>query len=82
MTIDDAIAELTALISAASPESVVRVTRLSDAEATIRAYAPADREDAIKAATQEVSLGLLTSDGLDVQVLVYDIAISLPPEQA
>ncbi|MEI7769299.1 MAG: hypothetical protein WCI67_04885 [Chloroflexales bacterium] len=81
MTLDEAIAELTGRISAVSPGSVVRVTRVSAEEATIRAYAPADYEAAIKAATQELTLQLLTSEGLDVQVLVYDIATSLPPDK-
>ena len=46
------------------------------------AYAPATDESAIKAATADMTLNLLTEQGLDVQVLVYDIATSLPPEQA
>jgi hypothetical protein len=29
-----------------------------------------------------MTLNLLTERGLDVQVLVYDIATSLPPDQA
>jgi len=81
MTIDDAIADLTARIISASPDAVVRVKRRSDEEATIRVYAPADHEEAIKSATQEQTLSLLTGEGLDVQVLVYDIATSLPPDQ-
>lgn len=55
--------------------------RRSDEEATIRVYAPADHESAIKEASQEITLSLLTNDGLDVQVLVYDIATSLPPSE-
>jgi hypothetical protein len=81
MTLDDAIANLTARIKEASPEAVLRVKRRNDEEATIRAYAPADHESAIKEATQEMTLSLLTSDSLDVQVLVYDIATSLPPSE-
>ena len=81
MTIDEAIADLTARIASASSEAVVRVKRRSAEEATIRVYAPAEHEDAIKSATQEQTLSLLTGEGLDVQVLVYDIATSLPPEQ-
>jgi hypothetical protein len=81
MTIDDAIADLTARIKGASPDAVIRVKRRSAEEAAIRVYAPADHEDAIKSATQEQTLGLLTGEGLDVQVLVYDIATSLPPDQ-
>jgi len=81
MTLDEAIAELSRRITAASPEAVVRVTRVSDEEASLRAYAPAADEGAIKQATQDYTLQLLTGDGLDVQVLVYDIATSLPPEE-
>jgi hypothetical protein len=81
MTIDEAIADLTARIKEASPDAVIRVKRRSDEEAAIRVYAPADHEDAVKSATQEQTLSLLTGEGLDVQVLVYDIATSLPPDQ-
>ena len=81
MTIDEAITDLTARITSASPDAVIRVKRRSAEEAAIRVYAPADHEDAIKSATQEQTLSLLTGEGLDVQVLVYDIATSLPPEQ-
>jgi hypothetical protein len=81
MTVDDAIADLTGRIKNASPEAVIRVKRRSSEEASIRVYAPVDHEGAIKAATQEITLSLLTSEGLDVQVLVYDIATSLPPAE-
>lgn len=81
MTIDDAIADLTARINEASPNAVIRVKRRSAEEASIRVYAPAEHEEAVKSATQEHTLRLLTEDGLDVQVLVYDIATSLPPDQ-
>jgi hypothetical protein len=81
MTLDEAIGELSRRITAASSGAVIRVTRVSSEEATVRAYAPAGDEAAIKAATQDLTLQLLTSDGLDVQVLVYDIATSLPPEE-
>ncbi|MEI8306901.1 MAG: hypothetical protein WCF99_07505 [Chloroflexales bacterium] len=80
MTLDEAIAELSRKISAASSGSVVRVTRLSGEEATIRAYAPTSDEGAIKEATHELTFQLLTGEGLDVQVLVYDIVTSLPPD--
>jgi len=81
MTIDDAIASLIDRIKAASADAVIRVKRRSDEEAAIRVYAPVDHENTIKAATQEMTLSLLTADGLDVQVLVYDIATSLPPSE-
>ncbi|NTW02433.1 MAG: hypothetical protein HGA19_14330 [Oscillochloris sp.] len=81
MTLDEAIADLTRRISAASPTSVVRITRVSGDEASIRAYAPTTDETAIKEATNNMMLQLLTAEGLDVQVLVYDIATSLPPDE-
>jgi hypothetical protein len=81
MTLDEAIAELTRRISAASPGSVVRVTRVSAEEASLRAYAPTADEGAVKEATQDFTLQLLIGEGLDVQVIVYDIATSLPPDE-
>jgi hypothetical protein len=82
MTIDEAISELTSRILDVCPTAVVRVKKRSSEEATMRAYAPADAEQAIKAATSDMTLNLLTERGLDVQVLVYDVATSLPPDQA
>ena len=81
MTIDDAIIDLTERVKSVYAESVIRVKKRSADEATMRVYAPADQEAAIKAATQDITLSLLTGESLDVQVLVYDIATSLPPAQ-
>jgi hypothetical protein len=81
MTIDEAIKSLTTTIQNASPDAVIRIQRRSPDSISIRAYAPADHERPIKDATQEMTLNLLIQDGLDVQVLVYDIATSLPPDQ-
>jgi hypothetical protein len=79
VTIDEAIADLIAQIQTVAPEAVIRVQRRSNEEAAIRAYAGADYAEAIRAATQGITLSLL-NEGLDVQVLTYDIATSLPPE--
>lgn len=81
MAIDDAISDLTAAITQASPSAVVRIKRRSADEASIRVYAPVDDEASIKAATQDTTLRLLTEEGLDIQVLVYDITTSLPPSE-
>ncbi|RRR67168.1 MAG: hypothetical protein EI684_19375 [Candidatus Viridilinea halotolerans] len=81
MTIEEAIADISQRVQAASAAAVLRITRVSEEEASIRAYAPAGDEAAIKAATLDYTIQLLTSDGLDVQVLVYDVATSLPPEE-
>jgi hypothetical protein len=81
MTLDEAINDLRSKISAVYPETVIRVMRVGDDEARIRAYAPAEFEEPIKDATRDQTITLLTSEGLDVQVFVYDIATSLPPEE-
>jgi hypothetical protein len=81
MTLEEAITEISGRVRAASPEAVLRIARASDEEASIRAYAPAGTETAIKEATHDYTIELLTGEGLDVQVLVYDIATSLPPEE-
>lgn len=80
MPIDDAIADLTGRIQAVSPDAVIRVKKRNAEEATIRVYAPAEHETQIKESVQPITLTLLTGEGLDVQVLVYDIATSLPKE--
>jgi hypothetical protein len=79
MTLDEAIADLTNRIKNVSPEAVIRVQRRSAEEAAISAYAPGNRENEIKAATEEITLNLLVSEGLDVQVIVYDTLSSSPP---
>lgn len=80
MTLDDAIADLQTRIMAVCPSAVIRITRVSPEEARVRAYAPADAADPIRDATRERTIELLTSEGLDLQVLPYDIATDLPPE--
>lgn len=81
MTLEEAIADLTAKIAAISPEAVIRVTRASNEEAAIRAYAPLEDEAAIKSATTEQTITLMMEEGLDIQVFVYDITTSLPNEE-
>lgn len=81
MTLEEAIADLKNSIAAVSPDAVIRVLRVEDG-ATIRAYAPAEHESAIKEATRDKTIALFTNDGLDVQVIFYDVATDLPPEEA
>ncbi len=81
MTLDEAIEDIRTRIVEVSPSAVIRVMRVSDEEASIRAYAPADDEAPIKNATRDHTFNMLTHDGLDVQVIFYDIATSLPPEE-
>jgi hypothetical protein len=82
MTLNEAVATLTDRIKSVSPDAVIRIQRRPPDSVSIRAYAPAADESAIKESTQELTLNLLINDGLDVQVLVYDITTSLPPDQA
>ena len=71
MTLDEAIKQIQATIEAASTGTEVKVVKMSDEEARISVYAPAENMQAIKDATFQPVLDLLV-EGLDVQVFVYD----------
>lgn len=77
---DEAIHDLSQKITAVSSGAVLKVERISAEEARIRVYAPADDEGPIKDAVLETTLQLLAEHGLDIQVLVYNIATDLPPD--
>lgn len=79
MTLEEAVTDLTKRILAISPEAVIRVIRTSSNEASIRAYAAAEHEAAIKDATWEQTFKLLTEQDLDISVIFYDIT-NLPKE--
>lgn len=72
MSIDDAIKKMTDLITAASPSAEVKAAKMSDEEARLSVYAPAGDMQKIKDATFQPAIDMLNSDGLDVQVFVYD----------
>ncbi len=72
MTLDDAIAEIKALIMVASPAAAVQVVRISDEEARVSVDAPAAEIGAIQDAVRDRTIQLMVSEGLDVQVFVYD----------
>jgi hypothetical protein len=72
MTLDDAIKEMTGIINAASGNAEIKMTRMSEEEARLNVYAPAKDMERIKVATFQPAINLLNSDGLDVQVFVYD----------
>ena len=71
MSIDDAIKQLQLTIKATSPGTEVKVVKISDEEARISVYAAVGDMQAIKDATFQPVLDLLTKD-LDLQVFVYD----------
>ncbi|NWG07169.1 MAG: hypothetical protein HXY35_10865 [Chloroflexi bacterium] len=72
MTLDDAIKQMTDTIKAASGSAEVKIVKMSDEEARLSVYAPAGDIQKIKDATFQPAIGLLNSDGLDIQVFVYD----------
>ena len=71
MSIDEAIKQTELTIKAACSSAESKVVKISDEEARISVYAPAADMQAIKDATFQPILDLLTQ-GLDVQVFVYD----------
>ena len=72
MSIDDAIKKMTDLIKAACESAEIKSARMSDEEARLSVYAPAGDMQKIKDATFQPAMDLLNSDGLDIQVFVYD----------
>lgn len=71
MTLDAAIKQIQLTIKATSSGTEIKIVKISDEEARISVYAAADDMQAIKDATFQPVLDMLTQ-GLDVQVFVYD----------
>jgi hypothetical protein len=72
MTLDDAIKEMTGIIKDASVGVEIKTVKMSEEEARLSVYAPARDMERIKVATFQPAINLLNSDGLDIQVFVYD----------
>ena len=72
MTLDDAIQQMTDKIKSACGSAEVKTVKMSDEEARLSVYAPAGDMQKIKDATFQPAIDLLNSDGLDIQVFVYD----------
>jgi hypothetical protein len=72
MSVDDAIKDMQSKISAACASAQMKVVKMSDEEARITVLAPAGDMQKIKDATFQPALDLLTKDGFDIQVFVYD----------
>lgn len=72
MTIDDAIKKMSDLIKAACPSAELKSAKMSDEEARLSVYAPAGEIQKIKDVTFQPAIDMLNSDGMDVQVFVYD----------
>jgi hypothetical protein len=80
MTLDEAVNDLKTKVTAISAGAVVKVMRVSDEEARVSIYAPAEHVTPLQDATREPTIQWLAKDGLDVQVFVYDSATTKPPE--
>jgi hypothetical protein len=72
MQLEDAIQQMIDLIHSACKEADVKTVKMSDEEARLSVYAPAADMERIKVATFQPAINLLNSDGLDIQVFVYD----------
>ena len=72
MSLDEAIKGMSEKIKAACPGAEIKTVKMSDEEARLSVYAPAADMEKIKDATFLPAIELLNSDGLDIQVFVYD----------
>jgi hypothetical protein len=72
MSLDEAIQQMSDKIKAACPDAEIKMVKMSDEEARLSVYAPASDIQTIKDATFQPAIDLLNSDGLDIQVFVYD----------
>jgi hypothetical protein len=72
LTLDDAIEQMTGRIKAACGSAEVKAVKMSDEEARLSVYAPAGDMQKIKDATFQPAIDLLNSEGMDIQVFVYD----------
>ena len=72
MTLDDAVQQMTDRIKAACGGAEVKTVKMSEEEARLSVYAPAGDMQKIKDFTFQPAIDLLNSDGLDIQVFVYD----------
>ena len=72
MSLDDAIQHMTDKVKAACGSAEIKTVKMSDEEVRLSVYAPAGEIQKIKDATFQPAIDLLNSDGLDIQVFVYD----------
>jgi len=72
MSLEDAIKQMIDIIKSACGGAEIKSVKMSDEEARLSVYAPAGDMERIKVATFQPAINLLNSDGLDIQVFVYD----------
>ena len=72
MSLEDAIKQMSDKIRAVCGSAEIRTVKTSREEARWSVFAPAADTQKVKDATFQPALDLLNSDGLDIQVFVYD----------
>jgi hypothetical protein len=72
MSLEEAIQQMNDRIKSASPSAEIKVVRMSEEEARLSVYAAAGDIQKIKDETFLPAIELLNSEGLDIQVFVYD----------
>ncbi len=72
MSLDEAIQQMSDRIKSACPDAEIKSVKMSEEEARLSVYAPAEDIQQIKDATFMPAIELLNSEGLDIQVFVYD----------
>ena len=72
MSLDEAIQQMNDKIKAACASAEIKSVKMSDEEARLSVFAPAGDIQKIKDATFQPAIDLLNSEGLDIQVFVYD----------
>lgn len=72
MSLEDAIKQMTDTIKAACVSAEIKTVKMSDEEARLSVYAPSGDIQSIQDATFMPAIDLLNSDGMDIQMFVYD----------
>jgi len=72
MSLDEAIKQMIDIIKSASGSAEIKSVKMSDEEARLSVYAPVGDMERIKVVTFQPAMDMLNSDGMDVQVFVYD----------
>ena len=72
MSLDDAIQQMSNKIKGVCLSAEIKTVKMSDEEARLSVYAPAGDIQKIQDVTFLPAIDLLNSDGLDIQVFVYD----------
>ena len=72
MSLDEAIQQMSDKIKTVCPGAEIKTVKMSEEEARLSVYAPAGDMQTIKDITFQPAMDLLNSDGLDIQVFVYD----------